>query len=70
MISTSCETCHAGTYTEYPCFSCHTEQEMADVHIQHNIFDDLSDCVACHPTGREGEVVAASRTSFLSAAGY
>ena len=51
-----CETCHAGTYTEYPCGSCHEDAAMNDVHKSLRAAD-LSDCIACHPTGRGKEMV-------------
>ena len=27
----ACETCHEHTYTQYPCYSCHDQQEMQDL---------------------------------------
>jgi hypothetical protein len=51
---TQCETCHAGTYTEYPCYTCHDSEEMRTVHEQYDIKENVDEnCVECHPTGRE-----------------
>jgi hypothetical protein len=50
----NCENCHVGTYTEYPCYSCHDEQEMRDFHVEVDIVA-YENCIDCHPTGREGE---------------
>jgi hypothetical protein len=47
-----CETCHGGTYTEYPCYTCHEKEEMEIVHLKHDI-QNIEDCLSCHPTGRE-----------------
>lgn len=52
----TCETCHAGTYTEYPCGSCHEDEEMQTAHM--TLRDaELHDCISCHPTGRGKEMV-------------
>ena len=48
---TTCETCHAGNYTEYPCGTCHNEGEMVSVHFQQGIHE-VRNCISCHPTGR------------------
>jgi hypothetical protein len=55
---TGCETCHAGTYTEYPCFSCHTAEAMRWEHLLLDILD-TSNCIECHPTGRESDTANA-----------
>jgi hypothetical protein len=47
-----CETCHGGTYTEYPCYTCHEKMEMEIVHLKYDV-QDIEDCLSCHPTGRE-----------------
>jgi len=52
---TECETCHAGSYTEYPCYTCHDFEEMRPLHVGENSAP-LEDCIACHPTGRESEI--------------
>lgn len=57
----SCETCHAGTYTEYPCYSCHETADMVVAHLGQQI-ENLEDCIACHPTGR-GVAEEPGRTS-------
>lgn len=51
----TCESCHVDSYTEYPCYSCHDNQEMIDFHEDVDIVDTYENCVDCHPTGREGE---------------
>lgn len=48
---TTCETCHGGNYTEYPCGTCHNDGEMISVHFQLGIHD-VQNCISCHPTGR------------------
>ena len=52
----ACETCHEDSYDEHTCYSCHDHQpdEMQEVHAQEDI-PEFEDCVACHPTGVEGE---------------
>jgi len=47
----TCETCHGGNYTEYPCGTCHNEGEIISVHFSLGIHV-IQDCIACHPTGR------------------
>lgn len=46
-----CETCHGGTYTSYPCDTCHTDADMHTAHVD-VVTEDLHDCISCHPTGR------------------
>jgi hypothetical protein len=50
----ACETCHEHTYTQYPCYSCHDQQEMQDFHAREDIYA-YENCIDCHPTGRENE---------------
>jgi mono/diheme cytochrome c family protein len=52
----ACQTCHTYSYSEHTCYECHdhTPEQMAEVHAQEGVFE-FKDCVACHPTGREGE---------------
>lgn len=50
-----CETCHAGTYSEYPCYSCHTAEEMDAAHLPYDVLDTNENCIECHPAGRESE---------------
>jgi hypothetical protein len=47
----TCETCHGGNYTEYPCGTCHNEGEIISVHFSLGIHV-IQDCITCHPTGR------------------
>ncbi|MCB8923193.1 MAG: hypothetical protein H6662_16520 [Ardenticatenaceae bacterium] len=48
-----CETCHPGNNTQtYTCYTCHNQQEMANEHSEEGI-GDISNCVRCHPDGRE-----------------
>jgi hypothetical protein len=53
-----CATCHTNTYTEYTCYSCH-EHEQAEIENKHleegYSLQEISNCIECHPTGREGE---------------
>jgi len=49
--SSECENCHAGTYTEYPCFSCHETAEEGQRHQKLGIDGGHENCVACHPDG-------------------
>ncbi len=55
---TGCETCHAGSYTEYPCYTCHETEEMRLVHLPFDILDTTENCTDCHPNGREGQAAA------------
>ena len=52
----ACETCHVEKYIENTCYECHdhTPEEMLDIHENEGIFD-YANCIACHPTGGEGE---------------
>lgn len=50
-----CEVCHAGSYVEYPCYSCHSHDEMQAVHLPYEILDTNENCVDCHPNGRMTE---------------
>lgn len=52
----TCETCHAGSYTEYPCGTCHENAEMETMHLSEGI-TEINDCISCHPTGRGKEEV-------------
>lgn len=50
----SCDTCHAGAYTEYTCYVCHDhpEAEMIEVHQAAGIpAEQIPDCAACHLDG-------------------
>ncbi len=48
---TTCETCHGGNYTEYPCGTCHEDDDMVSAHLE-VATDELQNCISCHPTGR------------------
>jgi hypothetical protein len=48
-----CAVCHPGNDTRsYTCASCHNQQEMIHEHSEEGI-GDISNCVHCHPDGRE-----------------
>lgn len=53
----SCESCHAGTYTEYPCGTCHEDADMVTAHADVET-TDLHNCISCHPTGRGSQITA------------
>jgi hypothetical protein len=61
---TSCETCHAGSYNGYPCYSCHEQGEMGDTHRLAGVEGGHENCVECHPSGRNGAVVSTDSTSW------
>ncbi len=70
---TTCETCHGGNYTEYPCGTCHNDGEMISVHFQLGIYE-VQNCISCHPTGRgkasmTGQETAAGQFGKNSSAG-
>ncbi len=52
----ACETCHVDNYFEHTCYGCHDHQpdDMREAHYVEGILE-YEACVACHPTGREGE---------------
>lgn len=52
----ACQTCHSTSYSEHTCYGCHDHvaDDMQVVHEQEAI-SDYETCVACHPTGIEGE---------------
>jgi hypothetical protein len=60
---TECETCHAGTYTEYPCYSCHELADMQAAHPDESVTSLEENCVECHPTGRGNDVTASQDPS-------
>lgn len=52
-----CETCHTeNNYTAHTCYECHdhTPEDMKVKHAELDIFE-YEKCVACHPTGEQGE---------------
>lgn len=52
----SCRTCHPQSLATYSCYGCHehTPAEITDKH-RGEVSGDITDCVRCHPTGREDE---------------
>jgi len=52
----ACETCHVERYTEYTCYGCHDHEpgKILSEHLEEGISQaELTDCMACHPDGRE-----------------
>ena len=51
-----CSRCHPTTYASYSCFICHehNESELRREHSEEGI-GDLSNCLRCHPGGREAD---------------
>jgi hypothetical protein len=52
----ACATCHTESYAEYTCYECHEHapQDIAEEHREEGITAaELTECAACHPTGRE-----------------
>ncbi len=50
-----CNTCHpGGNLATYTCTACHNQNEMVEEHADEGI-TDISNCVACHPTGEEDD---------------
>jgi len=64
----SCETCHAGTYTEYPCKSCHEDSDMEEAHVD-VAPNNLTDCISCHPTGRGNTLTNQQNQNFNPVSG-
>ncbi|MEW5829004.1 MAG: hypothetical protein AB1846_08965 [Chloroflexota bacterium] len=48
----ACRDCHPSTLSSWTCYTCHDQSEVANKHREEGI-DDFSDCLSCHPTGRE-----------------
>jgi hypothetical protein len=48
----NCQTCHPSELTSYTCYKCHDQSETEKHHAEKGI-TDLSNCVACHPSGRD-----------------
>lgn len=61
----NCENCHAGAYTEYPCYTCHEIEEMRSVHIDEDQ-KAIEDCISCHPTGRDSELAGPNQGAALA----
>jgi hypothetical protein len=49
-----CSTCHTSGYTSYTCYNCHNKSRIQNHHAEEGI-RNISNCVACHPNGREEE---------------
>ncbi|MCI0521428.1 MAG: hypothetical protein L0Z70_14365 [Chloroflexi bacterium] len=54
--ASTCTTCHPNSLRVYTCYGCHehTQSNIAGKHNEEGI-SDFSNCVRCHPTGREEE---------------
>jgi hypothetical protein len=53
-----CQVCHVASYSDYTCYGCHEHQpdEIREEHLEEDIaMNEIDDCIACHPTGREEE---------------
>ncbi len=57
-----CIACHTTTsYTDYTCTTCHEHNpdEIQDEHDELNLTqEELLNCIECHPTGKEHEVIS------------
>lgn len=51
----SCRTCHPSTLRAYTCYGCH-EHNQGNIERKHREegIGNFSNCIRCHPTGREG----------------
>ncbi|MGA9532281.1 MAG: hypothetical protein WBR18_06150 [Anaerolineales bacterium] len=47
--NSNCRTCHTTSLASYTCYECHNQQETEQ---HHEGISNLTNCVACHPTGR------------------
>lgn len=52
--SGSCRTCHPNRLSSYTCYRCH-EHSQSEIREEHDDVVNLSNCVRCHPSGREGD---------------
>ncbi len=52
----TCSNCHTNGYNAYTCYNCHehNQGEITKKHREEGI-GDFSNCMRCHPTGREEE---------------
>ncbi|GAB4402044.1 MAG: hypothetical protein OHK0052_25400 [Anaerolineales bacterium] len=52
----ACKTCHTQNVSTYTCYTCH-EHNQAEVERKHRKegIANFTDCMRCHPTGREKE---------------
>ena len=46
----SCSDCHRPNLTQWSCYNCHDQGEMADKHKE---IGDYSNCLQCHADGRK-----------------
>ena len=50
----TCSTCHQPTLAQWTCYTCHDQAKVTKKHTKKGIAN-FSDCMRCHPTGREHE---------------
>jgi hypothetical protein len=50
----SCQDCHTNNLTSWTCYTCHDQYEIEKKHNEEGI-GDFSNCLRCHPNGREEE---------------
>ena len=50
-VNSPCATCHPATLKQWTCYNCHNQAEITKKHQEENIAD-FSNCMRCHPTGR------------------
>ncbi len=49
-----CSDCHRPNLTTWTCYTCHNPTKISQKHLKEGI-SNFTNCVACHPTGREHE---------------
>jgi hypothetical protein len=54
-----CSTCHLANYQTYTCYSCHDHEpgQILALHKAKGVVQ-IEDCVSCHPTGSEEDLVS------------
>ena len=50
-----CQVCHATTYTQYTCNTCHEPAETEMLHTEAQDLVGYENCLECHPTGQINE---------------
>jgi hypothetical protein len=50
--NSNCALCHTSAPPAYTCWGCHNQTELTKHHQEKNIWD-ITNCIACHPTGRK-----------------
>jgi hypothetical protein len=50
----TCRNCHPTTLQQYTCFKCHDQAQTIARHQNQGIAN-ISNCIACHPTGNGGD---------------